>query len=96
MAPDFWLLANGEHRFIEVKLPGDCLRAPQYAGLVLLAAHLPRPAVARTGSDDHVGEDARTAPLDPREAAQHRPQRTDRLRGADGDDTALPGVVLQL
>ena len=41
VAPDLWLLANGEHRFIEVKLPGDCLRAPQYAGLALLAAHLP-------------------------------------------------------
>ena len=41
VAPDLWLLANGEHRFIEVKLPGDCLRSPQYAGLALLAAHLP-------------------------------------------------------
>ena len=41
VAPDLWLLANGEHRFIEVKLPGDYLRSPQYAGLALLAAHLP-------------------------------------------------------
>ena len=41
VAPDLWLLVNGEHRFIEVKLPGDRLRAPQYAGLALLAAHLP-------------------------------------------------------
>ena len=40
-APDLWLIANGEHRFIEVKLPGDALRPPQYAGLALLAAHLP-------------------------------------------------------
>ena len=41
VAPDLWLLANGEHRFIEVKLSGDYLRSPQYAGLALLAAHLP-------------------------------------------------------
>ena len=41
VAPDLWLLVNGEHRFIEVKLPGDRRRAPQYAGLALLAAHLP-------------------------------------------------------
>ena len=41
VAPDLWLIANGEHRFIEVKLPGDFLRTPQYAGLALLAAHLP-------------------------------------------------------
>ena len=41
VAPDLWLLVNGEHRFIEVKLPGDRLRSSQRAGLELVAAHLP-------------------------------------------------------
>ena len=41
VAPDLWLLVNGEHRFIEVKLPGDRLRLSQRAGLELLAEHLP-------------------------------------------------------
>ena len=41
VAPDLWLLVNGEHRFIEVKLPGDRLRSSQRAGLELVATHLP-------------------------------------------------------
>ena len=37
MAPDLWLVINGEHRFIEVKLPKDELAPRQFAGLALLA-----------------------------------------------------------
>ena len=31
---------NGEHRFIEVKLPGDPIRSTQIAGLALISARL--------------------------------------------------------
>jgi hypothetical protein len=38
--PDLWLIVNGEHRFIEVKLPGDRIRDTQIAGLALIASCL--------------------------------------------------------
>jgi len=41
VGPDLWLIVNGEHRFIEVKLPGDKLASHQLAGLALLAHCLP-------------------------------------------------------
>lgn len=41
MPPDLWLIVNGEHRFYEVKLPGDTLGKHQAAGLALLAKSLP-------------------------------------------------------
>ena len=41
VAPDLWLVTNGEHRFIEVKLPKDELAPRQFAGLALLANCLP-------------------------------------------------------
>ena len=65
VAPDLWLIANNEHRFIEVKLPGDILRSPQYAGLALLAAHLPSSmpvavsVVTLDSSEDQFSEFAR-------------------------------------
>ena len=65
VAPDLWLIANGEHRFIEVKLPGDVMRPPQYAGLALLAAHLPSSmpisvsVVTLDSSEDQFSEFAR-------------------------------------
>ena len=40
-APDLWLIVNGEHRFIEVKLTKDELAPQQFAGLALLANCLP-------------------------------------------------------
>ncbi len=40
--PDLWLVVNGEHRFIEVKMPGDVLRPTQVAGLALIATCLSR------------------------------------------------------
>jgi hypothetical protein len=39
--PDLWLIVNGEHRFIEVKLPGDTIRPTQIAGLAVIATCLP-------------------------------------------------------
>ena len=39
-APDLWLFTGSEHRFIEVKLPGDRLRDSQLAGLALIAVCL--------------------------------------------------------
>lgn len=39
-APDLWLIGEGVHRFIEVKLPGDTIREPQLAGLALIATAL--------------------------------------------------------
>jgi len=42
--PDLWLIEqSGQHRFAEVKLPGDSVRACQLAGLAVIAASL-RPA----------------------------------------------------
>ncbi len=38
--PDLWLCVNGEHRFIEVKLPGDSIRPTQIAGLAAIATCL--------------------------------------------------------
>jgi len=44
--PDLWLIDEAEnHRFIEVKLPGDSIRLCQLAGLAVIAASLP----SRTG-----------------------------------------------
>ena len=40
-APDLWLVANGEHRFVEVKLAKDDIAPHQLAGLALLATCLP-------------------------------------------------------
>ena len=41
VAPDLWLIVNGEHRFVEVKLAKDDLAPQQFAGLALLANCLP-------------------------------------------------------
>jgi hypothetical protein len=38
--PDLWLCVNGEHRFIEVKLPGDPIKPTQIAGLAAIATCL--------------------------------------------------------
>jgi hypothetical protein len=38
--PDLWLIIDGQHHFIEVKLPGDAIRPTQIAGLALIAACL--------------------------------------------------------
>lgn len=40
VAPDLWLISPGEHRFIEVKLPGDRLGQHQLVGLALIAMYL--------------------------------------------------------
>jgi hypothetical protein len=40
MPPDLWLIANGEHRFIEVKLPGDSVSDRQLAGMALIKRYL--------------------------------------------------------
>ena len=48
MPPDLWLIVNGVHHFIEVKLPGDSIRPTQIAGLALIAtclSHRPRASV---------------------------------------------------
>ncbi len=45
MPPDLWLIADGRHRFIEVKLPGDTIRGAQLAGLALIATSLPATTV---------------------------------------------------
>jgi hypothetical protein len=37
VVPDLWLVVNGEHRFIEVKLAKDEVAPHQFAGLALLA-----------------------------------------------------------
>ncbi len=42
--PDLWLIVNGEHRFIEVKLPGDSIHPTQIAGLAIIATCLARDA----------------------------------------------------
>lgn len=36
VAPDLWLIVDGRHRFIEVKLPGDSVSARQLAGMALI------------------------------------------------------------
>jgi hypothetical protein len=41
VAPDLWLVVNGEHHFVEVKLAKDGLAPHQVAGLALLATCLP-------------------------------------------------------
>jgi hypothetical protein len=38
--PDLWLIVNGMHVFIEVKLPGDRIRDAQIAGSALMARYL--------------------------------------------------------
>jgi hypothetical protein len=38
--PDLWLVLNGQHHFIEVKLPGDTVRPTQLAGLAAIATWL--------------------------------------------------------
>jgi hypothetical protein len=38
--PDLWLVLNGQHQFIEVKLPGDRVRPTQIAGLAAIATWL--------------------------------------------------------
>jgi hypothetical protein len=38
--PDLWLVVNGAHQFIEVKLPQDSIRLTQIAGLALIATCL--------------------------------------------------------
>jgi hypothetical protein len=44
VAPDLWLVVNGEHQFIEVKLAKDELAEHQFAGLALIARYLPSEA----------------------------------------------------
>ena len=39
--PDLWLIRNGEHWFLEVKIPPDHMDDSQIAGLVLIATCLP-------------------------------------------------------
>lgn len=41
VGPDLWLTTSREHRFIEVKLPGDRLGQHQLLGLALIATFLP-------------------------------------------------------
>ena len=42
--PDLWLIdAHANHRFIEVKLPGDKIKPHQLAGLALIASCLSAP-----------------------------------------------------
>ncbi len=39
--PDLWLVdGRGNHRFIEVKLPGDSIKARQLAGMAVIASCL--------------------------------------------------------
>jgi hypothetical protein len=38
--PDLWLILNGQHHFIEVKLPRDRVRRTQLAGLAAIATWL--------------------------------------------------------
>lgn len=40
VAPDLWLLRNGEHWFVEVKIPPDALADSQIAGMALIASQL--------------------------------------------------------
>jgi hypothetical protein len=40
VAPDLWLVLEGQHHFIEVKLPGDRTRPTQVAGLAAIATWL--------------------------------------------------------
>jgi hypothetical protein len=41
VAPDLWLVdSEGTHYFLESKLPDDCIKASQIAGLALIAKHL--------------------------------------------------------
>jgi len=40
VGPDLWLVTPHEHRFIEVKLPGDRTAEHQLLGLALIATHL--------------------------------------------------------
>jgi hypothetical protein len=40
VAPDLWLIADGRHHFLEVKLPWDSVANRQLAGLALIARHL--------------------------------------------------------
>jgi hypothetical protein len=44
VAPDLWLIVNGQHQFIEVKLAKDELAEHQFAGLALIARCLPSEA----------------------------------------------------
>lgn len=44
VAPDLWLVVNGDHQFIEVKLAKDELAEHQFAGLALIAQCLPSEA----------------------------------------------------
>ena len=40
MPPDLWLVADGKHHFIEVKLPRDSVSDRQVPRMALLAKHL--------------------------------------------------------
>ncbi len=40
VAPDLWLLRNGEHWFVEAKIPPDALADSQIAGMALIASQL--------------------------------------------------------
>lgn len=40
VAPDLWLLRNGEHWFVEVKIPPDDLADSKIAGVALIASQL--------------------------------------------------------
>jgi hypothetical protein len=44
VAPDLWLVVNGEHQFVEVKLANDRVAEHQLAGLALIAKWLPSDA----------------------------------------------------
>jgi hypothetical protein len=41
VAPDLWLIIDGKHHFIEVKLPHDSVSQRQLAGMALIAKYLP-------------------------------------------------------
>lgn len=40
VAPDLWLLRNGEHWFVEAKIPPDDLADSRIAGMALIASQL--------------------------------------------------------
>jgi hypothetical protein len=60
-APDLWLVDwRGQHRFIEVKLPGDSVAPHQFAGMAAIACLLNAPEHRVTVEVIHLNDDART------------------------------------
>jgi hypothetical protein len=70
--PDLWLIVNGEHRFIEVKLPGDVLRPTQVAGLALIATCLSEKKTLSVWLYNLYPEGSRPAPISERMLAMYR------------------------